>query len=166
MLGSVLSEVYDIFKFQCDQKRIKLILTVPPALFEKEVIADKTRIKQILLNLLSNSFKFTFQGFISIEVYPVDEDKDKPLIKFVVKDSGVGIKKENIKKLFKLFGTITDSSSKNLNPHGCGIGLTVCKKYAEYMGGQIYLVSEYGKGTTVTFTIQFIEPEEIFDPVK
>lgn len=156
-IDSVVQEVYDIFKFQCDQKGIDLQANLAPEVRNKSVISDKNRIKQILLNLLSNSFKFTFQGYIHINARIVNEH-EIDYVEFTVKDSGVGVKKKDIGKLFKLFGMI-EHDKDQLNPHGCGIGLTVCKKYVEYMGGSIRLESEFGQGTQVIFTIELNEVE-------
>ena len=86
--------------------------------------SDKWKIRQILLNLISNSYKFTFEGSISISIVEILIN-NQSFIEFSVSDTGVGIKKEDQEKLFKLYGMIKENS--NLNPNGTGIGLTVSK---------------------------------------
>ena len=125
------------------------------------VKSDAARIKQVLLNFLSNAYKFTFKGSIKITVCSVKID-DIEFIKFCVSDTGVGIKQEDQSKLFKLFSMINidedvQGSNRLINPSGCGIGLTVNKRYIEYLNGSVSLESEFGKGTSVTFHIPFIK---------
>jgi two-component system sensor histidine kinase/response regulator len=143
-LVELMNEVYDIFDIQCKQKNLKLLLDIDERLVNMETCSDRGRIKQILLNLMSNSFKFTFSGSISLGVKLVSTAEGRELT-FIVNDTGIGIKKEDQKKLFKLFGMVKNTN--NLNPNGCGIGLTVSQKYLEKLGGAIYLESSYGRGT-------------------
>lgn len=79
------------------------------------IVSDKGRIKQILLNLLSNSYKFTFKGKISLKVV-AKKHRNQEFIEFKVKDTGIGIKEEDQPKLFQLFGMI--SENKDINPNG------------------------------------------------
>ena len=125
--------------------------------------SDIMRLKQVLLNFLSNAYKFTFQGSIKITVCSVKMG-DNDFIKFCVSDTGIGIKQENQCKLFKLFSMINNdenpqNSNDLINPNGCGIGLTVSKRYIEYLKGSISLKSELGKGTSVTFHIPLVRVE-------
>lgn len=150
----LVNEVFDIFYFQCLLKKIKLELKVAQNVRGITAYSDKGRIKQVLLNLLSNSFKFTFKGGIKISVKLVKEEK--VYIVFSVRDTGIGVKKEDQSGLFKLFGMI--SSKNNLNPNGCGIGLTVSKKYIEHLDGDIELTSTYGVGTKVKVFIPLLKP--------
>mmetsp|Transcript_21076 Transcript_21076/g.18694 ORF Transcript_21076/g.18694 Transcript_21076/m.18694 type:complete len:173 (-) Transcript_21076:23-541(-) len=127
--------------------------------------SDIGRIKQILMNLISNSLKFTFNGSISIsvaKVYKRDLSASFPLIeeskandeylKFIVKDTGNGISKNQIPKLFKMFGKLNKNSS--LNKQGTGLGLTICKKLVESLGGSIQLKSKLDEGTEISFIIK------------
>ena len=127
------------------------------------VKSDVTRLKQVLLNFLSNAYKFTFKGSIKITVCSV-KIGDDGFIKFCVSDTGIGIKQEDQSKLFKLFSMINNDenmkrSNRLINPNGCGIGLTVSKRYIEYLNGSVSLESEFGKGTSVTFHIPFIKAQ-------
>lgn len=116
--------------------------------------SDKGRIKQVLMNLLANSLKFTFNGAISLKVRLTCANRES-FIEVCVSDTGIGIKKEDLPRLFKLFGMIDQGGQ--LNPHGCGIGLTICKKYIEKLGGDIWIESIYEQGTKTFFTIPLKE---------
>lgn len=108
----------------------------------------------MLINLVANSLKFTFQGYIKIQL----EDslfENQRAVKFIIEDTGIGIDKNSQSKLFRLFSMITSE----INPHGCGIGLTVSKKYVELLGGTIHLKSELNVGTTVSFYIPIEQPD-------
>jgi len=110
---------------------------------------DKSRYKQILLNLISNAYKFTPVG--GVKIY-VRFDESQNLLITAVEDSGVGLKPENISNLFKLYTKLDDHNS--LNPKGVGLGLTICKKIVEQHGGTITVESEYGKGTIFEFSVK------------
>ena len=117
-----------------------------------------------MLNLISNAYKFTFEGMIRLDIKSFESNRNK-MIEFKVEDTGIGIKEEHQSKLFKLFGMIHDYDQQdelNLNPNGSGIGLTVSKKYLEYLNGDINLKSELNKGTTVCFYIPLIKDEPDF----
>ena len=151
----LIDEVNDIFIYQCEQKGLKLDIDVSQELCPIEIYSDKGRIKQILLNLISNSLKFTFKGGICIKA-SILRLKEKSFVRFWVKDTGIGIKEKDQGKLFKLFGMIEDNNQ--LNPNGWGIGLTVSKKYVEKLGGEIKLKSRFGKGTIIIFTVELNLP--------
>ncbi|CAI2386924.1 unnamed protein product [Moneuplotes crassus] len=146
----ILDEIYDIFSMQCEQKNIKLSVRMSNDVRKLNIFSDKSRIKQIIMNLVSNSMKFTFKGSITIECMNIWQ-RGRVFTKFSVRDTGVGIKKKDQKKLFKLFGMI--SKTKSMNKSGTGIGLTISKKYVEAIGGEIYLKSAPRVGTEVTFTV-------------
>jgi len=114
-----------------------------------QITIDKSRYKQVLLNLLSNAYKFTTKGGVTI--YVSFRSSDGYLITAVT-DTGVGIRPENMSKLFKIYTKFEDSHG--LNPKGVGLGLTICKKIVEQHGGTITCQSQVDKGTTFTFTVK------------
>ena len=114
------------------------------------MLSDKKRLMQVLLNLTSNAFKFTFNGGIKISARASKISRTK-CIEFCVEDTGIGIKQEDQQKLFKLFSMISDE--KTINTNGWGIGLTIWKKFIEILGGTIEFKSEWEKGTKVIFKI-------------
>ena len=112
----------------------------------KYLYGDCTRIKQIAINLLTNAIKYTKKGYILFDVSCTkSEDEYKLIIK--VKDTGMGIKKENISKLFNKFERL---DNENSGIEGTGLGLAITKKLVEMMNGDIYVESEYGVGSTFT----------------
>lgn len=150
LLSDLIDEVFDVFELQCESKRLELSHKVDPVLGACAINSDFGRLKQVLLNVVSNALKFTFEGYILLKAEAKQNDGDH-FIQIEVVDSGIGIKQEDQPKLFKLFGMVSQSNS--LNPNGSGIGLTVSKGYIEAMGGTMRLESEYGRGTSVIITI-------------
>jgi len=112
----------------------------------KTITGDKRRIEQILLNLLSNSIKFTDTGSVTVK----GEVKEN-LILITVRDTGIGIKKENIDKLFKPFQQIDAGLTRHYE--GTGLGLSICKRLLELMGGSIQVESEWGVGSTFSISL-------------
>lgn len=108
---------------------------------------DKVKLRQILINLISNAVKFTDEGFIEVTFTKISPTH----IEISVKDTGIGIKPENIDKIFDRFSHF-ESSNKSLHKSS-GLGLSICKAYSEMLGGKISVMSEYGKGSTFTLTI-------------
>ena len=160
-MESLLKEIYDMFEAQCEQKNLSLLLDIDKNAKLVTAHSDKGRIKQVMLNLLSNALKFTFQGSITFGVKLL-QSGNTVYAQFFVKDTGIGIRRDQQDKLFKLFGMI--SSTKVLNPNGTGIGLTVSKKYIEALEGTISLTSSPEQGTTVTFKIPIIFENPAQDP--
>jgi signal transduction histidine kinase len=114
-IRELIDEVHEIFYSQCQQKKLQLLVDFDPQLTGVVMKSDKNRLKQILLNLMSNSFKFTFKGSITIFCRSCMVN-DQEQIEMGVSDTGIGIKEEDQPKLFKLFSTF--SSKNKLNPHG------------------------------------------------
>ncbi|MDR0271902.1 MAG: response regulator [Clostridiales bacterium] len=115
------------------------------------ITGDVLRIKQVLLNLLSNSLKFTRSGNISVGVSAEIIDIGKLKMNFYVKDTGIGIKREDLNNLFGEYQQL--DIQKNRNITGTGLGLSITRKFIELMGGRINIESTYGKGTNVSFYI-------------
>lgn len=114
-----------------------------------EVYIDPSRLQQILNNLLSNAVKFSEKGTIEFGVVL----KDESTLEFYVKDSGIGIKEKDHKKIFEMFGQADASSTREHG--GSGLGLTISKKLVELMGGKIWVESIKGKGSTFFFTLPY-----------
>ncbi len=149
-VNELLQEVYDFFGNEDKVKAERLELKLRTALESKEdfIIADRTRLKQILINLVSNAIKFTHEG--SVEAgYTVFEDD----LLFFVEDTGVGIEEEKRGVIFDRFMQIT----VNHHPthHGSGLGLAISKAFVQLMGGQIWVDSVPGDGSVFYFTLPF-----------
>jgi PAS domain S-box-containing protein len=123
---------------------------------ELVVIGDPGRVRQIITNLLTNSIKFTNQGYVRFSVTKEKETSDSIVIKFMVEDTGIGIQDDVRKKLFQPFSQGDASTARRFG--GTGLGLTICKNLLELMHGHITLESNVGSGTTVTFWITFNKP--------
>lgn len=108
---------------------------------------DETRVRQILYNLLSNAGKFTKDGTITLEVQ-TDESVDPEQVVFQVRDSGIGMTEEQMQKLFQPFTQADASTTRKYG--GTGLGLAISRQFARIMGGDIVMMSEYGKGTEFT----------------
>lgn len=117
----------------------------------QHILADKNFINQILYNLVYNAIKFTNNGTISIEVDLIEKTGDRILLSFVVKDTGIGIKKERILHVFDRYKQETKETSRKYG--GTGLGLAISKKLVELHGGTISVESDEGKGATFTFTL-------------
>ena len=134
----------------------KLIAPEKPTL--KKIQTDGTKLREVITNLISNAFKFTEEGFVTLE-YAVDEEHNK--IVFSVKDSGIGIPEEFQNSVFKRFSKI---NAKGISANeGLGLGLAISKAYVTMLGGEIDFKSQVGIGTTFTFSIllQYDESDEV-----
>ncbi|MFP3155131.1 ATP-binding protein [Lachnospiraceae bacterium ZAX-1] len=110
------------------------------------LFGDDLRLRQILTNILGNAIKFTKEGYVELKI-----DVKEDIIQFVVTDTGIGIKDENLKTMFDPF--IQLDTYKNRNIQGTGLGLSICKKLVDMMKGTIAVSSEYGKGSVFTVVI-------------
>eukprot|EP01022_Parablepharisma_sp_SALTPOND_P000858 TRINITY_DN105155_c0_g1_i1.p1 TRINITY_DN105155_c0_g1~~TRINITY_DN105155_c0_g1_i1.p1 ORF type:complete len:578 (-),score=74.27 TRINITY_DN105155_c0_g1_i1:335-2068(-) len=144
----ILDEVSQLLSFSFEKKGLASYFSANEAV-PSFVFIDKNRYMQILLNLVGNALKFTFSGEITVlvEYNPMNDT-----LTTIVKDTGVGIKPEELPKLFQFFGKLDSTSS--INPHGVGFGLAICKRLSESLGGSINATSVYGSGTTFTFGIK------------
>lgn len=125
------------------------------------VRADEIKLKQILLNLLSNAAKFTKNGKISLEVSDTT-DNNRRWVVFTVSDTGIGIAPAKINTIFEEFSQADASISKNYG--GTGLGLTISKKFCEMMGGKLFVESILGEGSVFTLWIPADEPETTNKP--
>ena len=119
------------------------------------IYGAETRLRQVLLNLLSNAIKFTDRGEVSfkISILPSsDNSEQKIALKFEISDTGIGISPENVKKLFQPF---TQVSVDRYKTEGTGLGLSISQSLVKTMGGEIHILSEYGKGSTFWFSLVF-----------
>jgi PAS domain S-box-containing protein len=144
-IGSLTQENIELIKQKVDSKNISLINHIND---HCEAFADENMVKTIIRNLLSNAVKFTpNNGEINIRC-----SVDGEFLKYSVKDSGIGINKEDLKKLFKIE---THHTTPGLaNEKGSGLGLILCKEFVERNGGTIQINSEPNKGTTIEFTLK------------
>ena len=159
-LHDVIEDVSKLLKKQAQQKSIKLTTSIDtkvPASFN----GDVTRVGQILINLTNNGIKFTLEGEVSVHVSSkIVGDTDKHLVRFTVKDTGIGISPDEQSKLFQSFSQVDASITRRYG--GTGLGLAISYRMAELMQGRIWVESEKGKGSTfyLEIPLQMIKPTE------
>lgn len=149
-LGQLLRELTDLMRPKTDDSPVELIVRYQPRL-PLAFIGDPTRIRQVLMNLLSNAAKFTSEGSIVVSVTGEETDKGIWQIAFAVTDSGIGIPADKIGTLFEKFTQADSSTTRKYG--GTGLGLTIIKELSELMGGKIDVASTEGHGSTFTVTI-------------
>ncbi|WP_083927978.1 transporter substrate-binding domain-containing protein [Desulfobacter curvatus] len=132
------------------KKDLKVLFKVDPQI-PNNLKGDPLRLNQVLVNLGNNAVKFTEKGHIIVSVDLLERQKDRVILKFCVKDSGIGMTPEQQKKLFKVFSQADASTTRKYG--GTGLGLAISKRIVEMMGGQISLESTSGKGSTFSFTL-------------
>lgn len=137
-----------------EEKGIELLFSVQPHV-PLEVIGDQTRLRQIVINLLGNAIKFTSEGEVELAldtkcIGNTDTEKLEALLVIEIRDTGIGIPKEGIKKLFEPFSQVDTSTTRQYG--GTGLGLAICKRLLELMDGNVEIESEVGKGSTFRCT--------------
>jgi signal transduction histidine kinase/PleD family two-component response regulator len=159
---SVINDVTNIIRTRTVEKSLSFIIHIDAAL-PNDLIGDKIRIRQILLNMLGNAVKYTNQGFIKLSV-TAEEDKNSVekgcVLKIEVEDSGVGIKEEDQEKIFGEFIQVDKAANRGIE--GSGLGLAITKRLCHAMGGEIMVRSAYGKGSVFTVLI----PQKINSPER
>ncbi len=169
----LLEETLAPLSIRAMQKGVEFITFIAPEV-PQSLFGDPTRLKQILLNLASNAVKFTAQGAVTVSIETVQRAATggaeqegttaaletataKPvLLRFSVRDTGIGINRQSFDKLFKKFSQIDSSMTRRFG--GTGLGLTIAKQLVEMMGGEIGVDSEVGQGSVFWFTAQFDAP--------
>jgi len=146
-MNSILETISVLFKMNHNNISFKIDEKIP-----KQLIGDKDRLSQILINLIGNSLKFTKEGEVTLTINLINTKDDFSHIEFEVKDTGIGIALENQIKIFDRFVQLNDA---NVNYQGSGLGLSIVKKLIDLFDTKIQLQSELGKGTTINFTIKF-----------
>ncbi len=152
-IADIMRDLSTIIFGQAESKRQHLFFNSYD-LQNEIVICDKLRLHQVLINLISNSIKFTpVGGFISLDIRQTSLIDGKGTYEFVIKDSGIGMSKEFIKKVFEPFER--EYTSTISRTQGTGLGMAITKNLVDLMGGKIDVKSEKGKGTEITVTLSF-----------
>jgi signal transduction histidine kinase/DNA-binding NarL/FixJ family response regulator len=160
-LGNLAKETLNMIEPSLDQKNIKLIATLDDSL-PKGVFVDATRIKQVMINLLSNSAKFTHEGEIELSIQNLGAKSEGETVEleFAVRDTGIGISKEKEQIIFEAFAQEDNSTTRKYG--GTGLGLTISNKILQLMKSRLELQTELGKGSRFSFkmTLPIVEIEE------
>ncbi len=146
---SLLSDLGMMFLTRLGEKKVELLFHIDPAL-PKKLIGDGLRVRQIMINFLNNAVKFTEEGSVTLELRVVKRQEGRVKLYVSVRDTGQGIKEEDLGKLFQSFSQV--DSKKNHSKEGTGLGLAISKQMVEMMGGEIGVESVYGEGSDFHFT--------------
>ncbi|HKI69179.1 MAG TPA: response regulator, partial [Verrucomicrobiae bacterium] len=166
-LRACVEEVLDLLGPKAAEKKVDLAYNVDDSI-PKVLVSDVTRLRQILVNLVSNSVKFTHQGEVVVEVAPTARGKrtlppgqtpdtdflrhpDQWVLHFSIRDTGIGIPRDKQHRLFKSFQQVDASTTRHYG--GTGLGLAICRRLTDLLGGRIWVESDSGKGATFHFTI-------------
>jgi signal transduction histidine kinase/CheY-like chemotaxis protein len=159
-IRSIIEESFDLVSQHAAEKGLELVYIIGSFVPDR-VIADPTRLRQVITNLMGNAVKFTDKGEVTLTVHastqPTGTLEPRPKnkqyeIQFAVKDTGIGIPEDKLGRLFQTFSQIDQSTTRVYG--GTGLGLAICKRLTEAMHGSLKVQSEVGKGSIFTFTIQ------------
>ncbi len=153
----MMEELHHLFDLKAHEKGIELSYEVDDQLESFE--SDSLRLKQVLINLIGNSLKFTHKGYVR---YKVELQKNKLI--FTVSDSGIGVPKDKQKSIFKMFNQVNISLSRKYS--GTGLGLSISRQIIEAMGGSISLTSKVDEGSTFKFDIPYVPGKKITSELK
>ncbi|TNV83566.1 hypothetical protein FGO68_gene15673 [Halteria grandinella] len=158
-----ISELVQIFALQAEQKGLKLIIDFHPNL--PEILTfDIQRVRQVLTNLIGNSLKYTFKGSIVVSARLIRNLDGQMMLEMTICDTGIGIKEQDRERIFRMFGKL--ESTEKMSTSGVGLGVSICKKIIEMLGGELTLVSSCQSkkctsphnlsqgGTTFQFTVR------------
>ena len=150
-LRKSIEEVMRVLAIKADSKGLELVLKVHPGV-PTSVVGDSGRLRQILTNLMGNAVKFTDRGRIVVEVRKEKEIDNSTIFHFSVRDTGIGIPLEKQRLIFDPFSQVDSSSTRKYG--GPGLGLAISSRLVTVMGGQIWVESEVGRGSTFHFTVR------------
>lgn len=158
-MSVIVRDVAKMLSFAAQRKNLEFISDIAPEVEEDLVVlGDPGRVRQIITNLLTNSIKFTNQGFVKLSITKERDTDDKIELKFQVQDTGIGIDDTIRKRLFQPFSQGDASTARKFG--GTGLGLTICKSLLELMHGRMTLDSVVNQGTTATFWVPFNKPHD------
>ena len=147
-----LEKVQEMVSARAQEKGLALTFEIAAGT-PTELVGDPTRLQQVLMNLLGNSVKFTEAGYVSLKVEAAFDSAVPTALLFTVNDSGIGIPTEKLDHIFERFTQADSSTTRRFG--GSGLGLTICKRLVELMGGRIWVASNLGEGSTFSFSVPF-----------
>ncbi|WP_367773767.1 ATP-binding protein [Flavobacterium sp. WC2421] len=157
-LSKSTSTILLLFEQKMKEKNLELIYKCDSAI-PKVLIGDPMRLRQVILNLMSNAIKFTSKGKITVSIKLVDEGTEKVTLEFLITDTGIGVPQDRLAHIFNNFEQATKGTSTSYG--GTGLGLAIVKQLVELQGGSIIAHSEEGKGSTFGFIMNFEKSIEI-----
>jgi len=151
-LGDALDNISTLVGVKTQEKKLELLIKTDSAI-PTTLVGDSLRLGQVFINLSNNAVKFTETGEIVVSTQLIEKSEDKVKLRCSVRDSGIGMTKEQQGKLFQAFSQADASTTRKYG--GTGLGLTISKRLVEMMGGEIWVESEAGKGSEFIFTAVF-----------
>jgi PAS domain S-box-containing protein len=151
-LNSLMTKLHTLFASQFEKKGLTLTVNADERLKDLSFYGDPTRLNQVLTNLISNALKFTTSGGVSLIVKQITRNSNACSLKFMVKDTGIGIPDDKQKHIFESFAQADTATTRKFG--GTGLGLSISAKIIELHGGQLQVESVHGQGSTFYFTIQ------------
>jgi len=151
-LGDVMDNLANLIAMKAEDKGLELLFQIDPAV-PTALVGDPLRTGQVLVNLGNNAVKFTERGEIVVGVEQTGTEEGAAQLHFWIRDTGIGLSEEQLSKLFKSFSQADESTTRKYG--GTGLGLVICKNLVELMGGEIWVESTPGVGTTFHFTARF-----------
>ncbi len=151
-INEVFDDIYQFFsarKELSENKKLNFTRNIDLPDHNMQIITDPVRLKQIFINLIENAYKFTPKGCIEFGCYL----PDKNMLRFYVKDTGIGIPKDKLSIIFERFRQVDDSATRKYG--GTGLGLSICKGLVDILGGSIWVESKYKVGSTFYFTLPY-----------
>lgn len=153
VIGKLLDEIILPFTNKVEEKGLFLEVNIDEVLKSKTLLLDTSRLTQVLQNLISNAIKFTQKGFVNFTARVLKSSEETITVKFSVRDSGHGISKKNLDKIFDSFQQIVDT--ENVNIGGTGLGLAISSSIVEKMNSRIQVASKPNVGSDFNFTVTF-----------
>ncbi|HME10251.1 MAG TPA: ATP-binding protein [Bryobacteraceae bacterium] len=147
-LRDVIARAFEVIEIRATQKGLQLLWEIAPQV-PAYLLGDSNRLRQVLINLLGNSLKFTERGSLTVRV---ERDAQEGSLRFAVADTGIGIPPEKLGRIFESFSQADSSTTRKYG--GTGLGLNISKRIVERMGGRIWVESKPGEGSTFLFTAQ------------
>ena len=162
-LRNILENLADIFSEKMAEKKVELIISVDKDVPDS-LQGDPLRLGQVLINLVNNGLKFTEQGEVHVKINLLTREADVLTLLFSISDTGIGISKEQLDKLFISFSQADTSISRQYG--GTGLGLAICRQLVKLMDGEIKVASTPGQGSTFSFTVVFTTAKDSQDEKK
>nr|MBW4057260.1 response regulator [Pseudomonadota bacterium] len=160
-LQTTMLETVKLSSLQAHEKGLTFTMTIDEGV-PTALVGDVSRLRQIIVNLVSNAIKFTSKGYIALQVKKDAEDEYSATLRFLIHDTGIGIEPAKLKQIFEPFTQADDSTTRNFG--GTGLGLTICKRLTELMSGNIGVESVYGQATIFFFTVVMQKQTEVLLP--
>src|SRR5881398_3778411 len=151
-LPKVVHATATLLAVRAREKHLELTVDVPPDV-PHLVRGDPTRVRQVLMNLIGNAIKFTEEGEVDVSAAAVRRDRDQATVQFRVRDTGIGISRDQLTTIFREFSQADASMTRRYG--GTGLGLAISRKLVALMGGELTVASEVGRGSEFSFTLTF-----------